>query len=100
MKAILVTAIASFLAFTVSAQTTTDTKATGTAAPAKLATGNKINTARPAKVANSTEPVHIGATSTTPAKDNTHDSNTAPATVPATGKKVAPAPADATSPRR
>ena len=59
MKAILITVLGSFLALSVSAQTTTDTKATGTSDQPTLSTGAKIMTARPAKVADSTAPVQL-----------------------------------------
>lgn len=51
MKALLITAIASFFALTVSAQVATDTKTTGT-----IATEKKELSTRPAKVADSTTP--------------------------------------------
>lgn len=59
MKAILITVLGSFLALSVSAQTTTETKPTVASEPAKLSTGTKIMTARPAKVADSTAPVQM-----------------------------------------
>lgn len=80
MKALLITAVASFFALTVSAQTTTDTKATVTP------TGTQEKT-RPAKVATSTAtPTVVGATMPTKSKDAN-----APATTPASTLTEGPA---------
>lgn len=58
MKGLFITAIASFFALTVSAQTTTGTKATLGNEPAnKVSTGARVKgEARPAKVATATSP--------------------------------------------
>jgi hypothetical protein len=85
MKALLITAIASFFALSVSAQVSTDTKVGST-----TATGTKqMGAARPAKVATSTTPTFQNA-SGTDATPKTKDANRQPVetTAPATTKKA------------
>lgn len=86
MKALLITAIASFFALTVSAQVATDTKTQGT-----VATGKKELSTRPAKVATSTTPTLTNAQGTNMSSKK-RDSNTpATTTTPASNLTEGPA---------